>query len=212
MPFGRIYRILEVFANLVYLNFLWLVACLPVFTAPVSTTAMFGVVREWVRGDEPPVARRFISLFRENFRRSLLVGAVWVVIGAVLAADFYLTGQMDLLRRPLYVVFFALALIYAFASVYLFPVMVNYEVAWTGVLKNALLFPLASPLTALQCLLVVGVAAFVTATLPISILISGSVTAYATYFFCDKSFRRIESVKNSGERGPEKTNEEEETR
>lgn len=29
MRYGRIYRVLEVFTNLVYLNVLWLVACIP---------------------------------------------------------------------------------------------------------------------------------------------------------------------------------------
>lgn len=194
---GRVYRILEVFTNLVYLNFLWLVACLPVFTIPPSTAAMFGIVREWVKGEEPPVAWRFVFIFREDFRRSLLVGVVWALIGAALAADFYVIGVMETFRRPLYVALFALAVIYACASVYLFPVMADYDVGWKNVLKNAVLFPLASPLTAAQCLLVVGVAAFAAVTLPVTLLISGSATAYATYFFCEKSFRRVETLKGS---------------
>ncbi|MCA3748412.1 MAG: YesL family protein [Rubrobacter sp.] len=100
---GRIYRVLEVFANLVYLNFLWLLACLPVVTIPVSTTAMFGIVREWVRGDEPPIARRFVSLFGENFRQGLIVGVIWALAGGSLLLDLYLIGRMGSLRAPLYV-------------------------------------------------------------------------------------------------------------
>jgi uncharacterized membrane protein YesL len=46
----RIYRLLEVFTYLVYLNLLWLVCCLPAITIAPSTTAMFGVVRGWIRG------------------------------------------------------------------------------------------------------------------------------------------------------------------
>src|SRR5829696_910264 len=128
---ARIYRVLEVFTDLVYLNLLWLVACLPVVTIAPSTAAMFGVVRGWIRGKDTPTTREFFSLFRENFGRSL---------AAVFAADFLLVGQMESFRRPLYAVFFAFAFLYVSATVYLFPVMVNYELDWKGVIKNSLLF------------------------------------------------------------------------
>ena len=203
MRYGRIYRVLEVFTNLVYLNVLWLVACIPVVTIPTATSAMFGVARRWVRGDEPPVAREFIRLFRADLRQSLIVGFAWGVIGAVLAMDFYLIGQMETFRRPLYVALFVLVLLYAFASVYVFPVMVNYDLGWTDVMKNALLFSLAAPFTTLQCLLIVAVAAFVTVSLPVAVLISGGATAYAVYFFCDRSFRRIEALKGTDTRDRE---------
>src|SRR5918999_2994539 len=106
----RVYRALEVFTDLVYLNLLWIVSCLPVITIAPSTAAMFGVVRGWIRGKDTPTTREFFSLFRENFGRSFAVGLVWTVLGAVLAADFFLVGQMESFRRPLYVVFLVFAL------------------------------------------------------------------------------------------------------
>ena len=62
---ARIYRVLEVFTDLVYLNLLWLVACLPVVTIAPSNTAMFGVVRGWIGGKDTPTTREFYSHFRE---------------------------------------------------------------------------------------------------------------------------------------------------
>ena len=82
---ARIYRVLEVFTDLVYLNLLWMVACLPVVTVAPASAAMFGVVRGWMRGKDTPIAREFFSLFRENFGRSLVVGLVWSGLGAFLA-------------------------------------------------------------------------------------------------------------------------------
>jgi uncharacterized membrane protein YesL len=194
---ARIYRVLEVFTDLVYLNLLWLVACLPVVTIAPSTAAMFGVVRGWIRGKDTPTTREFFSLFRENFGRSLAVGFVWAVLGAVLAADFLLVGQMESFRRPLYVVFLAFAFLYLSATVYLFPVMVSYELDWKGVIKNSLLFSVARPLTTLQCLLTVGVALFVVASLWITIFVTASATAYAVYFLCERSFKNVESLKGA---------------
>ena len=193
----RVYRVLEVFTDLVYLNLLWIVTCLPVVTIAPSTTAMFGVVRGWIRGKDVPTTGEFFSLFRENFGRALAVGLVWAVLGAVLAADFLLVGEMESFRRPLYVVFFVFALLYVSATVYLFPVMVNYELDWKGVIKNSLLFAVARPLTTLQCLLTLAVALFVVASLWITIFVAASATAYAIYFLCDRAFKNVESLKGS---------------
>jgi uncharacterized membrane protein YesL len=194
---NRMYRVLEVFTDLVYLNVLWLVACLPVVTIAPATAAMFGVVRGWIRGKDVPMTREFISLIRENFGQSLAVGLVWSVLGALLAADFLLVGQMETFRRPLYVIILAFALLYASATVYLFPVMVTYELDWKAVIKNSLLFSIARPLTTLQCLLTVAVALFVVATLWIAIFVAASATAYAIYYLCDRAFKNVESLKGA---------------
>lgn len=193
--FGRIYRALEVFTDLVYLNLLWMVACLPVVTIAPATAAMFGVVRGWIRGKDVPMTREYFSLFRENLGQSLAVGLVWSVLGALLIADFLLVGQMESFRRPLYVIFLVFALLYASATVYLCPVMVNYELDWKAVIKNSLFFSIARPLTTLQCLLTVGVALFAVATLWIAIFVTVSATAYAIYFLCDRAFKNVEALK-----------------
>jgi uncharacterized membrane protein YesL len=193
----RIYRALEVFTDLVYLNLLWLVASLPLVTIAPSTAAMFGVVRGWTRGKDVPTTGEFFSLFRENFGRSLAVGLVWVLLGAMLAVDFFLVGQMESFRRPLYVVFLAFALLYISATVYLFPVMVNYELDWKGVIKNSFLFSIARPLATLQCLLTVAVALFVIASLWVTIFVAPSATAYAIYFLCDRAFKNVESLRGA---------------
>ncbi len=201
VPGGRAYQALDLFTRLVYLNALWLLACTPVLTIPVATAALFGVVRTWVRGDEPPTARTFFFLFRENLRQALWVGLVWALLGAVLAADILLVGQMGLLRRHLLVALLMVGIPYAYASVYLFPVMVNYELRWRGVLKNALLYALAQPFTTLQCLLVVAVAAFAVVSLPVTLIIAGSLTAYCVYSLCERTFREVEGSKKGTRSG-----------
>lgn len=62
-PTGRAHRLLEVFINLLLLNLLWLLACLPVLTIYPATAAMFGVVRIWVRQGDQGIVRPFFSSF-----------------------------------------------------------------------------------------------------------------------------------------------------
>jgi uncharacterized membrane protein YesL len=127
---SRIYRALEVCTDLVYLDLLWLVASLPVVMIALSTVAMFGVVRGWTRGKDLPTTVEYFSLFREKFGRSLAISLVRAVLGTVLAVDFLLLGQMESFRHPLYVVFFAFALLYISATVHCTPSWST--TSWTG--------------------------------------------------------------------------------
>ena len=80
---GRIYRVLEIGTNVFLLNLLWLVASLPLLTAYPATAALFGVVRAWVRQEDPGVIAPFVRHFRENLRQSLLLGVAWTCLGVV---------------------------------------------------------------------------------------------------------------------------------
>jgi uncharacterized membrane protein YesL len=100
---SKVHRWLEVFANFLLLNLLWLLACIPVLTIYPATGAMFGVVRDWVRKSDVGVIQPFILRFRENLKQSFVIGIVWTVSGTALVLDFYLLGQMPSgLRTILY--------------------------------------------------------------------------------------------------------------
>src|SRR5918995_793256 len=156
----RVYRWLEVATDFFLLNLMWLVACLPVVTIFPSTTAMFGVVRDWVRGKEGSLTRTFIKRFRENFGQSLLVGAIWTVLGVALFLDILVANQLSYWAEiVLKSVLVLVSTVYAFGSVYLFPVMVHYEADWKTVIKNSLLISIGRLPTTIVCLVFVVVTA-----------------------------------------------------
>lgn len=204
---SRLYRVLEVSTNLVWLNALWLLACLPVLTFGPATAALFGVVRLWARGEEPPLTKTFFALMREDFTRNLLVGISWTALGTLLTTDFLLASQMEMFGLPLAGAFMVGGLLYASASVYLFPVMARYSLGPWTVMKNALLLALVYPLTTLAGLLVVILAAFVVSSVPMFLLVAGSASAYALHGLCDSALGRIEARKGSAstpDRGPDR--------
>jgi uncharacterized membrane protein YesL len=82
--------------------------------------------------------------------------------------------------------------------VYLFPVMVHYDLNWLQVLKNSLLFSIGRLLTTVQCLLVVGASVVVLSFSAATLLVIGSVVAYAVYWLCDRTFRRVASLEEDG--------------
>lgn len=189
----RVYRWAQVATDFFLLNLMWLLACLPVVTAPPATAAMFGVVRDWTRGKEAGVFGAFVLRFRQNFWQSLVMGLLWALFGGALFLDFLVANQLSggaqVVMRSLLVL---ATILYALASIFLFPVIVHYDTRWTAVPKNALLLSIGRLPTTLLCLLAVVAMATLTFVVPVLILITGSVTAYAVYRLCDREFRKID--------------------
>ena len=177
------------------LNLMWLVACLPVVTIFPSTAAMFGVVRDWVREKEGGLAHNFVSRFKENFGQSLLVGTIWTVFGVVLFLDFLVANQLSFwVGVVLKSVLVIASSLYAFGSVFLFPVMVHYDTDWKTIIKNSLLLSIGRLPTTVVCLLFLIVMVGLTVVVPFLIIITGSVTAYVVYRLCDREFRKIDAT------------------
>ena len=190
----RVYRWLEVATDFFLLNLLWLVACLPVVTIFPSTAAMFGVVRDWVRKKEGSLTRTFVVRFRENFGQSLLIGVVWTVFSVALFLDFLVANQLSYWPGVLMKSVLVLASsVYAFGSVFLFPVMVHYDTDWKTVIKNSLLLAIGRLPTTIVCLVLVVVTAGLTVVFPFLVIITGSITAYFVYRLCDREFRKIDA-------------------
>jgi uncharacterized membrane protein YesL len=190
----KVYRWLEVATDFFLLNLMWLVACLPVVTIFPSTAAMFGVVRDWVREKEGSLTRTFIARFRENFGQSLLIGVVWTVFGVALFLDFLVANQLSYWPGVVMKSVLVLASsVYAFGSVFLFPVMVHYDTDWKTVIKNSLLLSIGRLPITIVCLVLVVVTAGLTVVFPFMVIITGSVTAYFVYRLCDREFRKVDA-------------------
>ena len=66
------FAIMGVLFDLIILNVLTLLCCLPVVTAGASFTAMHSVLWRMVRHEETYVARQFFDSFKRNLKQSLL--------------------------------------------------------------------------------------------------------------------------------------------
>ena len=192
---SRVYRWLEVATDFFLLILMWLAACLPVVTIFPSTAAMFAVVRDRVRGKEGGLVGTFVRHLRENFGQSLLVGVVWTAFGVALFFDFLVAARLSFgVEVILKSVFVLASTLYAFGSVFLFPVMVHYETDSKTVLKNSLLLAIGRLPTTVMGLVFMVVMAGLTVAVPILIIITGSITAYVVYRLCDREFRKIDAT------------------
>lgn len=129
-------RTLSVVADLIVLNLLTILCCLPVVTAGAALTALNATVIQILRGEESAPAKDFFRAFRENFKKGSAMGLLFLLFFLMLYVD-YLAAQTFI--PALCPVIAALALLVLTLGLYAFALLARYENTLWGTLKNALL-------------------------------------------------------------------------
>ncbi|SIR22804.1 YesL family protein [Domibacillus enclensis] len=145
------YRIAEWLMKLAYLNLLWLLFTLAgavVFGLFPATTALFGVIRKLIMGNEEySLTKTFWLLFKKEFGRSSRLGIIVLVIGYLLYFDVRFLreaeGLLSFLYYPVLVVSFGFIL----TLFYVFPILVHYEASIRQSVKNAFWLMILHPVS-----------------------------------------------------------------
>lgn len=127
-------------ADLMLLNILFIICCLPVVTIGSSITAMYYVTLKMVRNEESYIAKSFFKSFRENFKQSTILWLIMLVAGILIFIDFNIVNQIQstlttIVRYGLYFITF----IYLLILIYLFPVLSKFYNSIKNTFQNALL-------------------------------------------------------------------------
>lgn len=132
---GPVMGFLEKTGQLIELSVLWLLGCVPVVTAGVSTAALYYAVVKSVRRGRGKAAGEFWRSYRANLARGTAAWTPLLAVGALLAVDLAILREQD---RPLHTGAVAvLALMAAFLAVYLGPVLSRFSVKVTQVWRLA---------------------------------------------------------------------------
>ena len=125
--------------DLVLLNLVWTVCCLPVVTAGAANTALYYVARKLAAGEEYRVFRDFFRSFRQNWKQATLAWLVLLPLGALALADlvigFSTLGISGNLFRGIGVV---LCILWLMVEEYVFPLLARYEYRFPQIFSNAL--------------------------------------------------------------------------
>lgn len=118
------FTIMGVLFDLIILNVLTLLCCIPIVTAGASFTAMHNVLWHMVRHEETYVSRQFFDSFKRNLKQSLLPWLAFLLAAAVLTVDGMLAWSSDALRIPMMIVVVFAGLVIIAIAQYFFPVAV----------------------------------------------------------------------------------------
>ena len=136
--------------DLMVLNILWLLCCLPVFTFGPASSALARVMITLVRGGSEAVAKNFFIAFRRDFGRAVVLGLIGLLGLAIAVSDIRfalsLSGGMKILF--LIVAVLVSSLVFSYLA-YIFALHAFFENSIAGQIRNALSLAAASPMETL---------------------------------------------------------------
>ncbi len=129
---------LGVLANLMILNFLTLLLCLPVVTAGASLTAMHYVLMKIVKEEEGDIIQQYFAAFKLNFKQATIIWIIMVAVFVVLFIDWRITRMQgdEFPGIVIILLYGAIAAIYLIA-LYVFPVLARYKNTIFGTFKTS---------------------------------------------------------------------------
>ncbi len=133
------------FCGACYLNLLWILCSLPVFTIGASTTALYYVTLKMVQDEESNITAMFFRAFRENFRQATTLWLIMLGIGLLLAGDGYILYHLHHSAAGIPAVMWTLmlaliivaAIAYVIVLMYLFPLVASVRNTNWAMLKNS---------------------------------------------------------------------------
>ncbi len=201
---GRIFNLdsplfsfLSKLADLIYLNILTMICCIPVFTIGASMTALNYVVLKIVRDEEGYITKAYFKSFKQNFKQATIIWLILLCVIGVLAGDAIIMRYATIefpswLGLLLMVMGFSLL----FAVMHVFPVLAKFENSIKHTFKNSLLMGILSlPKTLLMIvcwILPIVVLVFFIQALPVVFALGISGPAYLCALLYNKTFKRFE--------------------
>ena len=77
-------------ADIMLLNVLTFICCIPIVTAGASFTAMHYMCLKMVRNEETYLVRGFFKSFKENFGQATVIWLIQLVVFFILGYDFFI--------------------------------------------------------------------------------------------------------------------------
>ena len=141
-PDSKFMRAMSMLGDLMLLNFVFLLCCLPVVTVGAAITALDTVVFRLARGTEGRMLALFFRSFRQSFRRATPLWLLLLLAGAVAVLDIRIFSPLGGWLRLLSVPFYLLLTLTLFTAGYAFPLLSQFENSVRGTLKNAVFLSL----------------------------------------------------------------------
>ncbi|MBR6382284.1 MAG: YesL family protein [Lachnospiraceae bacterium] len=190
-------QFLSKMADLMWVNILTLILCLPIVTAGAALTAMHYVCLKIVRDEECYITKSFFHSFKENFLQSTGLWLIMLFIAGVLGTDLYLM-YLQAIQVPavIRIVIIAITVFAVLIGLMVFPIQAKFTNPIRGTLKNALIvtmlqFPKVLLMLVLYLLPFV-LAYFFLQIFPVVVLLGLSLPAFVSAMLYNKIFKKME--------------------
>ena len=189
--------------DLMLLNILTVVCCIPLFTAGAALTAHAYVLLHMTRDEESYIIRSFFRSFRENFLKAAVFECIYIAVGLLLYAEWKAVGMMvGDVHAAFRGFFIVLTVVAAAMMMYTFPLLARFENTIRGTLKTAFFCTVGlMPRTVFALLIAFSVAVlywyFNVQILPILILFGFTLPGYLVMAILGPGLKKLEGETNT---------------
>ena len=139
-------RFMGTVADLMILNVLTIICCIPVITAGASFTAMHYVLLKIARKEEGYILKSFFRSFKQNFLQATVIWLIMLVVIAALFVDWRLTRMNRFPMVYVVLMYMAIGITYL-VFLYVFPVLSHYSNTIRGTFKTAFIMSILGIIT-----------------------------------------------------------------
>lgn len=136
-----IFVFLSRMADLMILNVVFLITCIPIVTIGAAWSSLYYVTLKMVRNEESYIVRSYFKSFKQNFKQSTLMWIIVLILGFLLYMDLRIMTVMEssagsnVIRIGIYM----LGLVGIFVLQYLFPLVAKFFNSTKNMFRNAFL-------------------------------------------------------------------------
>lgn len=138
-------RFLNLVADLLILNILVMICCIPIITVGAAVTAMHYVLLKIVRNEEGYLLKGFFKSFVRNFKQATLAWLLMLVVAAVYVGDSIIFNYSGVeFPKALVIAVIAVGVIALMIAVYIFPLIARFENTTKNTFRNAAILAFAN--------------------------------------------------------------------
>lgn len=135
-----IMRLLGRVGDLLILNIMMMICCIPIITVGAAYTAMHYVLLKIIRGEEGYLIRGFFKSFARNFKQATLLWLLMLLVIGIFVGDVFIFNYSGVVfPKAVIIAVLAVAVILLLISMYIFPVLARFDNTIRNTLKNAMI-------------------------------------------------------------------------
>ncbi len=137
---GALFRFLNKMADIIILSIVFVLTCIPVVTIGTSGTALYYTVQKVVKRDHGYLLKEYFRSFKENFKQTLLIWLVMLLIALASATAFLMLNEyriMGYFFGNFFVIPGAILLLLAAYAIHVFAYIARFEGTTKDVLKTS---------------------------------------------------------------------------
>lgn len=137
-PDSKFMRAMSRLGDMMLLNVVYLLTCIPLFTIGAASAALYTVTFAMDTPREGKLLRGYFAAFRLNFRQATVIWLILLACCAIVYLDLRFFSAVPGALSFLSLLFIAMLLLLLLVASFVFPLLSRFQNSTVGTLKNAL--------------------------------------------------------------------------